>query len=114
MPVLRQTIIVTLVVGLGSTLCVTGWRVCGPYGATCSDAGQYFPTQDADTNLPSGVVYDLSGDGVVETFVSTSAAGITDIAVDANEDGQIDRRLQPDRDGAWRQVDVPPVEVPSK
>ena len=84
-----------------------GWRACGPYGATCSDAGQYFPMHDAATNLFSGVVYDLSGNGIVETFVSMSAAGITDIEVDADEDGRVDRRVQLNTDGTLGHVAVP-------
>jgi len=113
-PVLRRAIVVTLVVAVGFALGLTGWRACGPHGATCSDAGQYFPMHDADTRLLSGVVYDLTGDGVVETFVSMGAAGITDVMVDADEDGQIDHRLQPDRDGTLQQVDMPQTELSSK
>ena len=111
---LRRAIVVTLVVAVGFTLGVTGWRACGPYGATCSDAGQYFPMHDTDTHLLSGVVYDLTGDGVVETFISMGAAGITDVMVDADEDGEIDHRLQPDRDGTLQQVDMPQTEPSSR
>jgi len=111
--VLPRSIVVTLIVGVGLMLSVAGWRTCGPYGATCSDAGRYFPMQDADTHRFTGVVYDLTGNGVVETFVSIGATGIADIMVDTDEDGRMDHRLQPDRDGALQPVDMPATESPS-
>jgi hypothetical protein len=96
------------VLGVAGTLAVQAWRTCGSHGATCSEAGQYFPMHDADTDLFGGVVYDLSANGKVETFVSMGTSGsITEIAVDVDEDGRIDRLLQPDTNGTLRDVAVP-------
>ena len=106
---LRQTIVIAFVIAVGLALGVKAWRTCGTHGTTCTDAGQYFPMHDAETALFNGVVHDLSGNGRVETFVSMSGSGsITEIAVDADEDGQIDRLLQPDPNGTLQDVAVPP------
>ena len=105
---LRQTIVIAFVVGVAFTLAVTAWRTCGSHGALCTEAGQYFPMHSPETNSFSGVVYDLSNNGRVETFVSMGGSGsITEIAVDADEDGQLDRLLQPDPNGTLRDVAVP-------
>jgi hypothetical protein len=106
---MRQTIVITALLLVGAWLGVLGWRTCGPYGAACAAAGQYFPMHDTETDALSGVVYDLSGNGTLETFVTMRHSRTTEITIDTNEDGEIDRRLQPDGQGVLRAVPVESV-----
>ena len=94
--------------GVAAALGVAGWRACGRYGEQCGRAGQLFPHYDTDTGRIDFVMHDLNGDGVIDTWVYQGTHGITEIDIDQNEDGTIDRVLVPDKNGILRQADATP------
>lgn len=81
---------------------VAGWRACGAHGERCEQAGRFYPSYNSAGEVDL-VMYDLTGDGIVETWVHRKDdAGIERIEIDRNEDGAIDRRIVRDHAAAWR------------
>ena len=86
----------------------TGWRVCGRYGERCEEAGQFFPSYNAEARRIDLVMHDLNGNGVIDTWVYRNGPRIEEIEIDRNEDGTIDRLLLPDETGTLRLAQVKP------
>jgi hypothetical protein len=95
-----------LAVGVAAALGVAGWRVCGPYGERCEEAGQFFPSYNAQTGDIDVVMHDLNGNGVIDTWIYRSTERIEEIEIDGNEDGTIDRLMVLDENGAFHLVDA--------
>ena len=91
-----------LILGIGAALGVAGWRTCGRYGHRCEDAGQFFPIYNAAARRIDLVIYDLNGNGMIDTWVYRNQQHIERVRIDRNEDGTIDRTLLPDAAGTLR------------
>ena len=98
----RRIVEAALILGVGAALGVAGWRVCGRYGHRCEDAGQFFPIYNAAARRIDLVMYDLNGNGLIETWVYRNQQHIEKVRIDRNEDGAIDRTLLPDAAGTLR------------
>lgn len=109
-PFLFQFVVLALTIAPAIMLGTVAWRVCGPYGERCGVAGRFYPVYNPDTGRIDVVMHDLSGNGIVDTWVHRNDSRIEEIEIDQDEDGSIDRRLVPDEDGkSWRvETDVLP------
>ena len=93
------------VTAVAVALGVAGWRACGRYGERCSEAGQQFPHYGTETGRIDLVMHDLSGDGIVDTWVYQNDRGIEEIEIDRDEDGAIDQLFVTDQNGRLHLAD---------
>jgi len=104
--ILRRAFTATVIIAVAVVLGVRGWRACGKYGERCEQAGQFFPVRDAATGRIDMVMHDVNGNGVVDTWVHRTEAGIDEVEIDRDEDGTIDGVLSRDSQGTLRLADL--------
>ena len=86
-----------LVAGVAAFLGVAGWRVCGRFGERCEEVGLFFPQYDATTKRIDLVMYDLNKNGFIDTWVYRKGPHTSQVDIDRDEDGAIDRILMIDK-----------------
>jgi hypothetical protein len=105
--------VVALTVVPGALLGYTAWQTCGAFGERCAEAWQMFPEYEPGTQQIGLVMRDLTGNGIIDTWVRRSDARIAQIEMDLDEDGVIDRRLVFDEDGVRWRLETEPTFVES-
>jgi hypothetical protein len=112
--VTRGLLVVVLTVGPGVLFGSMAWNACGSYGERCTEAGRDFPGYDPLTGQVAFVARDIDGNGIAETWVHRTGAGIGLIEMDDNEDGTIDRWVVFDGEGRPRLATGPLTAEPSR
>ena len=77
------------------------WHACGSRGELCRFNSGFFPEYDSKTRQVALVMHDLSGNGIVDTWVYRTEAVIERIEFDQDEDGVSDRVFVQHKDGRW-------------
>jgi hypothetical protein len=100
--VIAAIVLVVPAVAIG----ISAWHSCGSRGELCRLDSSFFPEYDSKTRQVILVVHDLSGNGIVDTWVYRTEAVIDRIEFDQDEDGVSDRVFVQHEDGSWHAAPV--------
>ncbi len=89
----RRVFGTAFVVGVAAWLGIAGWRVCGRFGERCEEVGLFFPRYNATTKRIDLVMYDLNKNGLIDTWVYQKGPDKSQVDIDRDENGAIDRIL---------------------